>query len=572
MAICIRNLFAIGLIAVAASIPGKSFAFVGGENWDYENAAKGVDPSGTLPVLHINTADSVPVDQKENYIDGEYWLDPSGIVDVEAVGSADAPLPLEIRGRGNATWLEDKKPYKLKLGKKQSLLGMPKNKHYALLTFIGGFSAYFAHPLGMEIGRHIIQGWTPRMSPVEVVLNGQYIGLYTLAETVRIDSGRVDIFEQPEGNEDASTLDGGYLVEIDNYIDSNQLILQENDSTELFLTVSTPEPMTEAQAEFLVGQFNDITKALYDPDKLSRRWEELIDADSYARHFVVQEIMNNQDAYNGSCKMHKDLDGKWTFGPLLDIGDTFDLIKEDFTFNTTPFRKTWIPQTYQFPRFVKRVQEVYREFKEIDPATWDNFIDNWNASIYDADLRDQKVWKYNRNTTTADKAHYTKHRLTQKIEWLDNQWGDEPLTHNVSVFITGDGTALLGGHEYPDVDVFVGDDLAVALRPAEGLVIHKLHINGMAESRDHTENGAFLLKGISDDIHIDVEYAVISSLADNETSSPSWRVEGGVVKAYSPVEVFDIVGSLIGIGTNITLPGKGIYIIRAGANSIKIIN
>lgn len=203
-----------------------------------------ITPSGTLPVLHINTENGTPVDQREVYIPGEYWFDADGFEGYKSSGTEDSPLALEIRGRGNSTWtLFDKKPYKIKLGKKAVLIdGTEKNKHYALLHNIGTLPAYFSHALGFEIGLHLVKGWTPSIMPVEVVLNGQYIGIYFLTESVRIDKGRVDIEEQPEGNTDLETIDGGYLVEIDNYFDENQLVLQETPTVQLLLTVKTPNP------------------------------------------------------------------------------------------------------------------------------------------------------------------------------------------------------------------------------------------------------------------------------------------------------------------------------------------
>ena len=92
-----------------------------------------VSASGTLPVLHIETENRRPVVSKDEYLNASYWLDPSGAEDIESLGSAASPLPMQIRGRGHSSWQSAKKPYKLKLGKKTKLLGMPKNKHWALL-------------------------------------------------------------------------------------------------------------------------------------------------------------------------------------------------------------------------------------------------------------------------------------------------------------------------------------------------------------------------------------------------------------------------------------------------------
>ena len=84
---------------------------------------------------------------------------------------------MNIRGRGHSSWKGDKKPYKIKLDEKLSLMGMPKNKHWALLKFWPPTMA------GMKLGELMGMAWTPSTKPIEVVLNGDYIGLYLLTET-----------------------------------------------------------------------------------------------------------------------------------------------------------------------------------------------------------------------------------------------------------------------------------------------------------------------------------------------------------------------------------------------------
>ena len=84
--------------------------------------------SGTLPVLFINTEDSADVVDKETYLTATYYLDPMGDSTVTAFGSAESPLPLKIKGRGNWTWSGfEKKPYRLKLDSKAALLGLKAN-------------------------------------------------------------------------------------------------------------------------------------------------------------------------------------------------------------------------------------------------------------------------------------------------------------------------------------------------------------------------------------------------------------------------------------------------------------
>ena len=104
--------------------------------WGYSHA---ISYSGTLPVLHIETANRQEITSKDYYLQGTYYLDPMGVADIEAIGTKDSPLTLEIKGRGNWTWRGfDKKPYRLKLTEKAALMGMNKSKHFALLAHADG--------------------------------------------------------------------------------------------------------------------------------------------------------------------------------------------------------------------------------------------------------------------------------------------------------------------------------------------------------------------------------------------------------------------------------------------------
>ena len=81
--------------------------------------------SGTVPVMFINTENNAAITSKENYLNATYYIDALGLAGYQSVGSATTPLSMEIKGRGNWTWRGfDKKPYRIKLSDKQSLLGM----------------------------------------------------------------------------------------------------------------------------------------------------------------------------------------------------------------------------------------------------------------------------------------------------------------------------------------------------------------------------------------------------------------------------------------------------------------
>lgn len=91
------------------------------------------EPSNTIPVMYINTDHGKAITSKTEYVSATFYIaDPAGQA---SIGSLEAPQTMQIRGRGHSSWRGDKKPYKIKLDNKLPLLGMPKNKHWALLKF-----------------------------------------------------------------------------------------------------------------------------------------------------------------------------------------------------------------------------------------------------------------------------------------------------------------------------------------------------------------------------------------------------------------------------------------------------
>ncbi|MBR1804195.1 MAG: CotH kinase family protein, partial [Muribaculaceae bacterium] len=185
--------------------------------------------TGTLPVIYIDTQNHKPIYYKSIYIPGTYYIIDKQNPDMN-VGNKDFPQALEIRGRGHSSWQGKKKPYKIKLAEKTPLLGMNKDKHWALLKFNEPTVA------GLQLGNIMGMDWTPSTRPVEVVLNDDYLGLYLLTETNRIGKNRLNIYEQPNWNLDDSTIPYGWLVEVDNYEEASQISVKEHGSLKLRVT------------------------------------------------------------------------------------------------------------------------------------------------------------------------------------------------------------------------------------------------------------------------------------------------------------------------------------------------
>ena len=376
-----------------------------------------VSISGTLPVMYIDTENHSPIVSKEVYLNAFYRLDPMGIEGIEALGTKNEPLPLQIRGRGHSSWKGAKKPYKLKLGEKMAIMGMPKNKHWALLKPSENTVA------GLQIGKLMDMAWTPSFRPVEVVLNGDYIGLYFLTETIRIDKNRVNIYEQKDKEIDPNLINGGWLVEVDNYRDECQITIPENNKWNLTLRYHSPEDLSNAQLQWLTDEFKAINSTIYSSDKTSKAWEEYIDVESMARFFILHEVMDNPDGFHGSFYLHKDLsnNSKWIAGPIWDLV-CYNRDKTDYTFRMKvhySFTPHWIGEIIQYDSFCKAVADVWDEIYPNKLSEIYEYIDTSVLPLASAWNKDCERWNDDPTQTAELRAERIKTALSRNIEWFN---------------------------------------------------------------------------------------------------------------------------------------------------------
>ncbi len=373
--------------------------------------------SNTIPVLYIETEDRQPVTSKTEYIGAMYWLDPLGNEDVEPLGSEAEPLPMQIRGRGHSSWKGPKKPYKIKLGKKTAVMGMPSNKHWALLKPSENTVA------GLELGKLMGMAWTPDFRPVEVMLNGDYIGLYFLTETIRIGENRVDIYEQNDQETDPALIKGGWLVEVDNYRDECQIVIPENSRWNLTIRYHSPEDLSGAQLKWLTDEFKALNAAIYSADKTSAVWEEYLDAESIARFFILQEVMDNPDGFHGSFYLHKDLgdNARWIAGPVWDLV-CYNRVKTDYTFRMKVhygFIPHWIGELVQYDSFCSHVKTAWTSVYPGELSQIYARIDDIVLPLEQAWRNDCARWNDDQSQTARVRAERIKTALKRNMEWFD---------------------------------------------------------------------------------------------------------------------------------------------------------
>ncbi|MBR1563896.1 MAG: CotH kinase family protein [Paludibacteraceae bacterium] len=229
-----------------------------------------VSPQTTgLPILRIDIAGGKTVEDKETYLPATYVL-----------STADSTLmgTLEIRGRGNSTWWQKKKPYRIKLTESVSLFGMHKARSWVLLANALDASL-ITNTVGLELARRMELPCTNHGQHVELYINGAYAGNYFLTEQIQVHKGRVE----------ADTLKGGFLVELDlNYDEQFQfktpiykvpVMLKQPENSSAMNEVRT----IFVEIERLLAQSNP------DYDKLSA----LIDMPSLARYMLLNDLVYN---------------------------------------------------------------------------------------------------------------------------------------------------------------------------------------------------------------------------------------------------------------------------------------
>lgn len=399
--------------------------------------------SGTLPVLFINTEDSCEISSKEEYVNAEWWLDNLGDKRFESIGSAQKPLRMHIKGHGNYTWTDcDKKSYRIKFDEKHMVLGLPSSRHWVIKANAFHCMGKIEDALPFEIGRRMGMGWNPHIEPVEVVLNGEYIGLYFIYEKIRVDKQRVNINEQKDYETDPTKVTGGWLLEIDNYMEPDNIIFIEGNGKPFWVTPHSPEHLSAEQRDYISNLLMEANEAIYCSNKSSTLWEDYIDIDSLAIFYIVHEVVDNLEAFSGSCFMHKEWgEGtKLIFGPLWDCDHSFYRFSNDYEFDRfiyedvpTNWYSRWIAEIAKFPRFQERVRYHWKRFIEEVYPTMGIFMEEFTARIEAAGNCDHERWpQYYSDNIPARMRAFAKPSFDKKVAWLNSQWSTQQLHNDVS--------------------------------------------------------------------------------------------------------------------------------------------
>lgn len=386
--------------------------------------------SGTLPVMYINTEGHKDIVSKEEYLHATWWIDALGIEGYESLGSAEYPLGMQIRGRGNYSWTLNKKPFRIKLDYRLKVLGMKSNRHFCLMAH-ATWNDFLTNTVGFELSRRIGLGYTPAQEPVEVVLNGQYIGLYFLTEKIEVGKNRVEIAEQENGDTTAAKITGGWLLEIDDHPDDNQFGMYEGNGNWLAVKYHSPDSLSPEQSRYIRHYIQDTNQAIYNPDKTSTEWEKYIDMDTLACFYIVNEVTDEIESFANSLFLHKQRGDstKLLFGPVWDFGCSFGRAQNPATYflyeNTAPnFKAHWLEEILKYPRFQQCVREHWNRFYPAQLEDIEDFIDAFVDQVSAAGDADAVRWpEYLSGVPLKRRSeYYYKPLLRAKVEFLVEQW------------------------------------------------------------------------------------------------------------------------------------------------------
>lgn len=408
--------------------------------------------SGTLPVMYINVMNGNEYNDDvinrnlghKDPFDAEYWLDINGCewlqkLGAESVGSKENPLPLQLKARGNYSRTAfSKKPFKLKLDKKQKLLGMTKSKHFALIAHPDDVYGYMRNFTAFNLGKRIGLPWSPAMQPLEVVINGNYRGLYFLTESVRVGDDRIMIEDLADNETTPELISGGYVVELDNFDEANQIRIYEsgygyNTGRTLRVTPHAPEIYSPIQRTFVRDQIMSINNSV---GKLDEDLWAYLDMDDLVRYYIVCELCGHTEAFAGSTYLFRDRgEGqKWHFSPLWDFGWGFSC-SNNFIFNATGFGMHWIKSIAQDCAFGEKLKETYPWFTGTQFDGIYDDLDEYVEHIREAAKADRMRWKHTAkpdsgnatsvcdNTDMDGKLSTVKSFLKNRVNWLATHWG-----------------------------------------------------------------------------------------------------------------------------------------------------
>jgi CotH kinase protein/Secretion system C-terminal sorting domain len=352
--------------------------------------------SSNLPVIVINTNGQDILDDPKITADmgiifnannaRNNLTDPfnhySGKIGIETRGQSSQMFPMKSYGielRDNTGNSQDK-----------SLFGLPKESDWILYapytdkTLMRNFLAY---TMSRELGH-----WAANCRFVEVVVNGDYKGIYVFMEKIKRASGRVNITKMAVTDISGDAVTGGYIFSLDKGANAWFSAYTEPNGTlkpQFSYVFPKPENIVPEQKNYIksyVDSFENILAGAQFQDPVNGV-RKFADIPSFIDYFIVNEISRNVDGYRLSSFFYKDRNSKNAkifAGPVWD----YDLAFRNADYCNGSSTTGW---AYQFNNVCPS------DGAGLVPFWWYNFM---NDTAFTASLRCR--WKSMRQTSLSE--------------------------------------------------------------------------------------------------------------------------------------------------------------------------
>ncbi len=358
-----------------------------------------------------------------------------------------------IEYRGSSSQAFPKKSYSIELSDSSgedfdfSVFGFPKNSDWVLIANYDDkthLKNAYVYDLWAKTGNY-----SPRLKHVEVVVNGEYMGLYVFTEKIKRGSDRVNIKKLEAEDTTTAKISGGYIIEAtreagiltsDYAWQSSHQSSPASNYYMYFDCVYPKEPVTP-QLNYIqtyVRDFEDALKSSNFSDP-ALGFRNYIDENSFVENFVVQEYSIHLDVFARSQYFYKDRGKKMVASPLWDTSlGLYDNYTTDWRFSCTTCdpRFFWAERMMQDCVFKNKVIEKYKNFRKtfLTYPKGAFLVDSLANAIQGAAMRDREKWFPTESTSFMDEVGKLKNFISNRLDWMDAN------IHN----ITNDGRILAG--------------------------------------------------------------------------------------------------------------------------------
>ena len=434
----------------------------------------------------------------------------------ETDGGQDAAGTCTIKGRGNSTWSQRKRPYNLNLDQEDSLLGMDSCKKLALVSnFWDSVQTrqYYAFEAAERLGLQ----FTPQTRFVNVYLNGRYHSICLLTQRINVNGGTVKITDLDAMNEqlnrlkedpkpivqdtdengveafayefprEPSDLTGGYLIEFQNRYEQETSWF----STETrHMAFKSPEEPSVGEYQYISSYVREAEQALFGEDE-QKVWE-YFDMDSWARMYLIQDFFVQSDDEYYSFFFYKEAGDPLLYcGPVWDFDLSLGSTNSGDYYRTSARtlwlrdgRKRWLHRMDEFAGFRERVKQIYLE--ELEPIIRDILENEYDrmADLLETDTN-LNYLRWNKNIDYRERVDGVRELMQTRVQFLHDFYTDPSDFHR-----------LLFHFAWDDFSYYVKDGETMGFLPTEEYgekqSSYQKGANGLIEGWKDTADGELL--------------------------------------------------------------------------------